>query len=142
MATTVEQGYNLQISIGGIIYGCAQTVNFGASREDKDATCTASGGTKESIPGQKSYTLSADALERVTTGASVATNVTSKELEEMFEDGTVFDWEFGSTTPGATRKSGNAYVKSYTHTGGQNDDAKFAVTFTVTGPVTYTTNPV
>ena len=141
MATVLEQGYNLQISIDGIIYGCAQTVTFGASREDKDATCTASGGTKETIPGQKSYTLSADALERVTTGADITTNVTSKELEDMFENATVFDWEFGSTTTGAQRKAGKAYVRSYTHTGGATDDAKFAVEFSVTGPVTYTVNP-
>jgi hypothetical protein len=61
-------------------------------------------------------------------------------LEEYFEAGTVFDFTFGTSTTGATKKAGTAYVKSYTETGGATDDAKFDVTFTVTGPVTYTTN--
>jgi hypothetical protein len=141
MALVVEQGYNLQISIDGTIFGCARTVSFGAEREDKDATCTASKGTKESVPGQKSYSLSADALERVATGTNIPTEVTSKDLEDLFESGALFDWEFGSTTSGAQRKAGKAYVKSYTHSAGATDDATFAVVFTVTGDVTYTVNP-
>lgn len=138
MAIKVEDGFNFQISLGGIIFGCAQTVSFGASVEDKDATCTASGGVKETIPGQKSYTLSAASLMRVTTLTDITTNVTSREIEQMFEDREIIDWEFTTTTTGGTKKAGTAYIKSFTESGGTNADAAFSVEFTVTGPVTYT----
>lgn len=140
MAIKVEEGYAFQISIDGIVFGCARTVSFGASREDVDATCTASAGAKETRPGQKSYTLSATSLSRVTTGTDVATNVTAKEIETMFEDGTVFDFEFGTDTTGATKKQGTAYVRSYEISGGSTAEPEFSVEFAVTGPVTYVPN--
>lgn len=141
MALSVETGYDLEISLDGIVLGCAQTCSFGGTVEDKDATCTASKGTKESVPGQKSYSLSADGLMRVATGADIATNVTYKTLEDYFEARQIFDFTFGTSTTGATKKKGKAYVKSYTESGGGTNDAKFAVTFTVTGEVTYDVNP-
>jgi len=140
MPLSIETGFNLQISIGAIVIGCAQTVKFGSSREVKDATCTASGGVKESVPGQKSYTMSCDALMRVATGTDIPLNVTVKTLEAAFEAGTFLAFSFGTSTVGASKKSGTCYVQSLEQTGGANDDAKFSVTFEVTGPVTYTTN--
>ena len=140
MALKVETGFNLQISIGTIVIGCAQTVKFGSAREVKDATCAASAGVKESVPGQKSYTMSADALMRVATGTDIATNVTVKTLEEAFEAGTLLAFSFGTSTVGATKKAGTCYVQSLEQTGGATDDAKFSVTFEVTGAVVYTTN--
>lgn len=139
MALTVEDGFNLQIELEDIVFGCATTIKFGASVEDKDATCTASQGTKESRPGQKSYTLTADALMRVDSAPTVpATNITSNTIEKYFEDRTIFNWSFTTTTSGGTKKSGTAYIKSFEEGGGSNTDATLSVTFTVTGPVTYT----
>lgn len=139
MALTVEDGFNLQIELDGIVFGCATTVKFGASVEDKDATCTASLGTKESRPGQKSYTLSADALMRVDNApTNPPTNITSNTIEDYFENRTIFDWSFTTTTKGGTKKSGTAYIKSFEESGGANADATLSVTFTVTGPVDYT----
>lgn len=140
MSLVVEQGYNLQIAIGGIVIGCAQTVSFGRQAEVKDATCSASQGTKQSILGQKSYTMSADGLQRVATGADVATNVTLVTLETAFEAKTLLDFEFGTDTIGANKTAGTAYIQSLTKTGGAKDEAKFSVTFEVTGPVTDTLN--
>ena len=140
MALKIETGFNLQIAIGAVVIGCAQTVKFGSSREVKDATCAASAGVKESVPGQKSYTMSADALMRVATGTDIPLNVTVKTLEEAFEAGTLLTFTFGTSTLGATKKTGTCYVQSLEQTGGSNDDAKFSVTFEVTGVVTYATN--
>jgi len=138
MALIVEDGFNFQIELEDTVFGCATTVKFGASVEDKDATCTASLGTKESRPGQKSYTLSADALMRVaTTPAEAAANVTSKTIEQYFEDRTIFNWSFTTSTVGGTKKSGTAYIKSFDEGGGATADATLSVAFTVTGPVTY-----
>ena len=140
MPLKIETGFNLQITLGTIVLGCAQTVKFGSAREVKNATCTASGGVKETIPGEKSYTMSADALMRVATGTDVALNVTVKTLEEAFEAGTFLTFSFGTSTTGATKKTGTCYIQSLEQTGGATEDAKFSVTFEVTGPVAYTTN--
>lgn len=139
MALTVEDGYALQIELDGLVFGCATTVKFGASVEDKDATCTASLGTKETRPGQKSYTLTADALMRVDDAPPTpATDITSNTIEKYFEDRTIFDWSFTTTSKGGTKKSGKAYIKSFEEGGGSNADATLSITFSVTGPVTYT----
>lgn len=140
MSLKIENGFNLQISIGAIVIGCAQTVKFGMAREVKDATCTASGGVKESVPGQKSYTMSCEALMRVATGTDIPLNVTVKTLEEACDAGTLLTFSFGTSTTGATKKTGTCYVQSLEQTGGAKDDAKFSATFEITGVVAFTTN--
>lgn len=140
MAIAVEDGFDFRIKLNEIAVGCAQTVKFGASRESKSTSCYSSGDTKESKPGLKSYTLSTDGLMRVTTGTDVASNLVIKQLEAYFESGELLDFEFGTDTVGATKKTGTCWISSLEQTAGTTDDAKFSATFEVTGPVAYATN--
>jgi hypothetical protein len=136
MALVEENGYDLKIALSGIVIGCSTSVKFGRARAEKNTTCTDSKGSTESRPGAKSYTMSADGLQRVATGADIATSVTVQTLEKAFEDGTILDFEFGTDTVGATKTSGKCWILSLDKTGGGENDAVFSVAFKVTGSVT------
>lgn len=130
----------LVLSVDGVAVGCAQSVSWGASRERKTAVCQASGDTDESTPGRKSYSMSVEALMRVATGVDAAGQKTFVDIEELFEDGTIFEFEIGPEEVGATKKTGTAWVESYEQGSSIDDNATLNVTFAVTGPVTTSVN--
>lgn len=140
MALIVEKGYDFKIKLGENVFGCARTVTFGGSRERQDASCVASGDVLESVPGRKSYTLSAESLIRVATLTDIGTNVTTATIEAAFESGEIMDFEFGTDTIGATKKVGKAWIESFEESGSFDGEPTFSVTFAVTGEVTYEVN--
>lgn len=138
MAIEIVNG--LEISLNGIVVGCAQTVSWGASRTEIVAKCFANGGTKVTRPGEKSYELSVEALARVATGQDAAGNFTFANLEQLFEDGTIFNFEVGDDEIGGTKKSGTCYVLNYKESSNIDGETTWSADFSVTGDVTYTTN--
>ncbi|SDY97547.1 phage tail tube protein [Hymenobacter psychrophilus] len=138
MAIEIVTG--LILGLNGIEVGCAQTVSWGASRTEIVAKCAANGGTKVTRPGDKAYTLSVEALARVATGVDAAGNFTYVNLEQLFEDGTIFDFEVGGEEVGSTKKSGQCYVLSYSESSNLDGETTWSADFSVTGDVTYTAN--
>lgn len=141
MALIVEKGGAFKIKLGDNIFGCATKVAFGGKVARQSAACTGTGDSDASVPGRKSYTLSASSLIRVATGLDIDDNVTTASIEELFEAGTIMPWTYGTDTPGATKKSGMAYIESFDEAAPFDGDPTFDVTFAVTGDVVYTVNP-
>jgi hypothetical protein len=118
MAVTTIKSSDIGVYVGGVLVGCANTASLSVSREFSDAVCAATGAWRERIPAIMSWTLTIDALYRVTSGADNPTNVTADDLYANFSTGVPvvlrFGGKIGSTIPEDFYFIGDAYVEGMT----------------------------
>ena len=101
------------------------------TRDLRDITNKDSGGVSESLPGQKSFEITVDALEDLTADYEL-----QSKIDELL-DGTEVDIRFSQRlTDGADNDvclQGTAFVSSITANGGVEENLTYSATFTGTG---------
>lgn len=138
MAITI-QGNDLQLYVGDaanssrLPLGHAQTVSLDFSNSLIDVTTKSSGAWAENISGQRSFTISADALidDFGTTSSSDNTPVV---LGGYAIAGTLLGFQFGV---GNARYEGSFRIDSFSQTGGTDDAPTYSISGTGSGALTY-----
>jgi len=131
-------GSTVIIDFDGTLIPCltdSRTINF--ERDMIETTCIDSTDSwKTFIPGEKGASFDAT-LNLDWANASGISDLFSK-----FDGGTLVAFKWGDiTTQGEGHFTGSAYVSNLTPDAPQNDKGTASFTCTVTGAVTYVTNP-
>ena len=139
MATKVIQGKNLLIKFDGVAVGCASEVSFSSEREMIEAACKESGDYYDGTPGMISTTLSLSGIIKIDTPAD-PTKVRAYDIVELFQQGALVEWAFGTDEVGEKIIEGQGYLNSVELSGGTSDPGAYSNSITVVGPWTVTTN--
>lgn len=127
---------NVNVSVGGIIVGCAKSANLKVSRKMDPATCGASNAWEEYSPGRKAATGSIAAEYRIFTTAEAATNVSAVDVFDLLDEGTLVDIEYGTKTTGDTRFHGTAFISGFNYDQPESGVVTWSGDLTFSGPIT------
>lgn len=145
----IINGTNIQVyDSSAKLVAYAQTASITINMETRDISNKESAGFAESLEGQRNWEISLD-------GAYAWTNAAGAELTDaaddvvkkyMLEAGSntreafTIKWGNTSAATGDTVYEGDAFLTSFSATGGTEDTATYSLGFTGTGGITSTTS--
>lgn len=140
MAVQTINGVDLVLKSNDVEIGCAQDIDVTITTATSGATCRASGGWKQTVAGEHSWTASTSGLIRIATGTDAAGNVTYKSLRALQISRTPVELTFGSDVVGDEVATGMAVITETVATSPISGAATFTVSFEGDGPLTFSTN--
>ncbi|MBG8552356.1 hypothetical protein [Hymenobacter guriensis] len=139
---------NLGVSIGGKLVYCADSIGLDLSTDEIEASCKRSGKDKNYLPGSRSATAKADGVMTTATndasgdGATDATdNVTSENIIDSWQAGTIFDFTFGSDKEGEAKYACKGFFTSVSLSASVGDVGKYSTSIRLNLPLVKTINP-
>lgn len=140
MAVKIIQGRDVFLFVGSVAVGCAKEASISVSVAAEDASCKATAGWAEFLPGQKSWTASTNGIKRIFTDPDDDTNYSETQFFAALTGATKLTIKFGTTTTGEQYYTGDCYITSFEAAAPENGAATFAVELTGTGALTLATN--
>lgn len=140
MAVKIISGKDVFLFVGDIAVGCAKEVSIKVAAGSEDASCKATAGWAEFIPGQKSWSASVSGIKRIFTGDDADDNYSATQFFSALTGGTKLTIAFGTSTVGEQQYTGDCYVTSFEETGPQDGAATFSVELNGTGALALVTN--
>lgn len=113
MATGREFSISIEKSGTPIIIGCASNVDYQGQKEVLTANCQS--GKKKIVSGDDpDYTITVTGFVQIYSGAQIATNISSTEIETFMQNGTEINWKYAGPHTGDPVRSGTGFISSYT----------------------------
>lgn len=144
----ILNGTNLKVyDSSNILVAFAQSASITINMDTRDISNKESAGFAESLEGQRNWEVSLDGAYAWTNSAGADLSNSADDLVKKYllEAGTntreAFTLKWGNTgsTTGDTVYEGDAFLTSFSATGGTEDTATYSMSFTGTGGITVTT---
>ena len=130
MATLGDHLGNIRLLyIDGTAVGCTTQMEFQGQSDEVDATCKDNDGAKQSLPGQKGWTVSLSGFQVFNNNPSV------DDLFALWNDRTEFTVLLSTDVVGDTEYQGSGYIQSITITDNVNEVASYSISITGIGPI-------
>lgn len=117
-----------------VAVGCAQESSMSFTTEELQATCKASAGMKEIIPGDQSWTGSTQGLYQPEAAVGVY------DFFTMWKNKTKLKVSFGTVASGEKRFEGECYIMKLDMNAPGDGPATYTINYSGTGDILDTTN--
>lgn len=113
LATGREFSFSIEKSGSPIIIGCASNVDYQGQKEVLTANCQS--GKKKIVSGDDpDYTITVTGFVQIYSGAAIASNVSSTEIETYMQNGTEVTWSYKGPHVGDPKRDGTGFISSFT----------------------------